>query len=61
MLVLTRRAGEALVMETPSGELIKVVMLEQHGNQMRMGVIADNKIKVDREEIYLKKLGRRNG
>ncbi|MFT7338149.1 MAG: carbon storage regulator [Marinobacter maritimus] len=57
MLILTRRPGEALVMETDSGEIIKVVVLENRGNQVRMGVIADRKVSVDREEIHLRKKG----
>ena len=55
MLVLTRRPGEALVMETESGELVKVVIIENRGAQVRMGVIADPSITVDREEIHLRK------
>lgn len=55
MLILTRRPGEALVMQTGSGEVIKVVVIENRGNQVRVGVIADSKVSVDREEIYLRK------
>jgi len=59
MLLLTRRPGEALVMETSSGEVIKVVVIENRGAQVRMGVIASKEISVDREEIYLRKKGER--
>jgi len=55
MLILTRRPGEALVMTTPSGEEIKVVVIDKDGAQVRMGVIADQKVAVDREEIHLRK------
>ena len=55
MLILTRRPGEALVMETESGETIKVVVIDNRGAQVRMGVIADQKVSVDREEIHLRK------
>tara|TARA_R110001583_G_scaffold25218_1_gene91433 strand:- start:2004 stop:2186 length:183 start_codon:yes stop_codon:yes gene_type:complete len=59
MLILTRRPGEALVMETGSGEVIKVVVIDNRGAQVRMGVIASKEISVDREEIYLRKKGER--
>ncbi len=55
MLLLTRRPGEALVMETQSGDLIKVVVIENSGAQVRLGVIANREVAVDREEIYLRK------
>ncbi|SOB76143.1 carbon storage regulator, CsrA [Marinobacter sp. LV10R510-11A] len=55
MLILTRRPGEALVMETQSGDLIKVVVIENSGAQVRLGVIANREVAVDREEIYLRK------
>ncbi|KMQ75269.1 carbon storage regulator [Marinobacter subterrani] len=55
MLILTRRPGEALVMETESGETIKVVVIDNRGAQVRMGVIASQKVSVDREEIHLRK------
>lgn len=55
MLILSRRAGEAVVIETPSGERVKVVVLSKHGNQVRMGIIANTRVAVDREEIHLRK------
>ena len=59
MLILTRRPGETLVLETASGELIKVTVLGVHANQVRIGVDAPKSISVDREEIYLKKQAER--
>lgn len=55
MLILTRRPGEALVMETKSKETIKVVVIENRGAQVRLGVIAEQKVAIDREEIHLRK------
>lgn len=55
MLILTRRPGEALVMETESKETIKVVVIENRGAQVRLGVIAEQKVAIDREEIHLRK------
>lgn len=55
MLILTRKPGEALVMEAAGGEIIKVVVIENSGAQVRLGVIADRAVAVDREEIHLRK------
>lgn len=55
MLILSRKAGEALVATTESGEIIKVVVLQNGGAQVRMGVVANQNVTVDREEIYLRK------
>ena len=55
MLILTRRPGEALVMTTQAGEEIKVVVIDKSGAQVRMGVIANHAVTVDREEIHLRK------
>lgn len=49
MLTLTRRVGETLVI----GKNIRVVVLEVHGNQVRIGVDAPEDIKVLREELLL--------
>lgn len=57
MLILTRRPGEALIMESASGEKAKVLVLENRGAQVRLGVTADPSVSVDREEIYLRKKG----
>lgn len=60
MLILSRKAGEALVATTESGEIIKVVVLQNGGAQVRMGVVANQNVTVDREEIYLRKKAERN-
>jgi len=60
MLILTRRPGEALVMETESKETIKVVVIENRGAQVRLGVIAEQKVAIDREEIHLRKKAERS-
>ena len=48
MLILTRRIGETLRI----GDDILVTILEQKGNQIRIGVQAPKEITVHREEVY---------
>jgi carbon storage regulator len=47
MLILTRRAGEALRI----GDDIEVTVMAVHGSQVRIGINAPRNIAVDREEI----------
>lgn len=55
MLKLTRRPGEAVVMKTASGELIKVVIVRSGGGAAKLGVDAPRSVTVDREEIWMSK------
>ena len=48
MLILTRRAGETLVI----GEDVRVKVLEVKGQLVRIGVTAPREVSVHREEIY---------
>lgn len=47
MLVLARRVGEEIVI----GDDIHVTVLEVRGNQVRLGVVAPQSVRVLREEI----------
>jgi carbon storage regulator len=51
MLVLTRRAGEALRI----GDDIEVIVMSVNGSQVRIGINAPREIAVDREEVAERK------
>ena len=48
MLILTRRAGETVMI----GDDVTVTVLELKGNQVRIGISAPRNVGVYREEIY---------
>ncbi len=48
MLILTRRAGETLMI----GDDVSITILGVKGNQVRIGVNAPKTVSVHREEIY---------
>lgn len=48
MLILTRRAGETVMI----GNDITVTILRTKGNQVRVGVTAPKELPIHREEIY---------
>lgn len=50
MLVLTRKAGEAIAI----GEDIRIVVMQVKGKQVRLGIKAPSDTAVHREEIYQK-------
>lgn len=50
MLILTRKAGEAVAI----GDDIQISVVEIKGTQVKLGIRAPKNIEVHREEIYLK-------
>ena len=52
MLVLTRHAGESIIIELPTGELIEVSVLGIKGNQVRLGTDAPDEYVILREELH---------
>ncbi|QLB13836.1 carbon storage regulator CsrA [Bisgaardia hudsonensis] len=50
MLILTRKAGESLLI----GDDISITILNIRGNQVKIGVNAPKEVSVHREEIYQK-------
>ena len=51
MLILTRRPGETLIIETPAGKQIKVTVTGIKGNQVRIGTDAPDNIAIVRAEL----------
>lgn len=50
MLILTRKLGESVTI----GDDIKIIILGVRGRQVRLGIIAPQKVTIHREEIYSK-------
>lgn len=50
MLILTRKLGESVTI----GDDIKITVLGVRGRQVRLGIIAPQKVTIHREEIYFK-------
>jgi carbon storage regulator len=48
MLVLTRRAGESVMI----GDTVTVTVLEARGDVIRLGIQAPRDVQVHREEVY---------
>jgi carbon storage regulator len=51
MLILTRRPDESIVLTTPEGQEIQFFVLGVKGNQVRIGIEADESIKILRSEL----------
>lgn len=51
MLNLTRRPNESVVITTTDGQKIEVVVLGVKGNQVRLGIAADESIEILRAEL----------
>lgn len=54
MLVITRRPGESLIIELPTGEQIEITVLTNTSNQVRIGTDAPADMKIFREELLEK-------
>jgi len=51
MLNLTRRPNESIVITTADGQEIEVIVLSVKGNQVRLGISADESIEILRAEL----------
>jgi len=52
MLVLTRRVGEAIVID---GD-IRIIVTAQQGDKVRIGITAPPSVRVDREEVHRRRM-----
>ncbi len=50
MIVMTRRIGESLVIETPSGERIELTIQDAQANRVRIVALASQDVNIFREE-----------
>ena len=51
MVILTRGPSEAIIIELPTGEIIKVAVLSVKPNQVRIAADAPGDIKIVKEEL----------
>jgi carbon storage regulator CsrA len=51
MLVVTRREGESVVIELPTGERIEIAVLAVKGNQVRLSTDAPRHLPIVRSEL----------
>ena len=51
MLILTRGVDEAIILTLPNGEQIDIIVTEIKGNQVRIGIDADDDVEIMREEL----------
>lgn len=52
MLITTRRPGDSIVIQTPSGDQNKVTVLDLKAIQMHIGTQAPAEVQILREELY---------
>jgi carbon storage regulator len=57
VLVLTRKPQQAIMLDIPGGDQIKVVVLGVKGSQVQLGIEASRDVKIAREELLAKKEG----
>jgi carbon storage regulator CsrA len=51
MVIFTRRASQALIIELPTGEIIKVAVLSVSPNEVRIATDAPDDINIVKEEM----------
>lgn len=52
MLVLTRKEGEAIICTLEDGREIEITVTEINGNQVRLGIDAEQSINITRDELF---------
>jgi carbon storage regulator len=53
MLVLTRRVGEEIIINND----IRVTVVSVKGDKVRLGIVAPDDVRVDRQEIHERRAG----
>ena len=51
MLVVTRKAGESIIITTDSGEQVKVTLLQSFPYRAKLGIEAEDSVRINREEV----------
>lgn len=51
MLVLSRRANETIVIAGGTNQEVRVTVLDIRGDKVRLGIVADKLIAVNRQEV----------
>jgi carbon storage regulator len=51
MLCINRRRGEEIVIRTPEGRMIKLAILDSDTGKVRIGILADRDVSINRAEI----------
>jgi carbon storage regulator CsrA len=54
MLILTRKPDEEVVIKTPSGEVIKVIVVQVRGKAVRLGFAADRSVEIVRDNAVVR-------
>lgn len=52
MLNLTRRPNEAVILELPTGEQVRILVCDIDRNKVKLGIAAPRAIPVHRQEVY---------
>lgn len=51
MLILSRKPGQGLVIDTKQAERVRVIVTGRKGENVKLGIIADKSVTVNRDEV----------
>ena len=60
MLIVGRKCQEKIIIQTPAGDTIVVIVKDIDHGTVRIGVQASPEVTIDREEIWLRKQAEKN-
>ena len=52
MLVFSRRTAESFGVKMPDGRMVDITVIEIRGDRVRLGIVADKDIVVNRAEVW---------